>query len=99
MSTSESRIDGFSTHLCPESELGQSRGLSTRQAYEATYRFVAQYYDYERIVPILRLLSAISVTSDDPDSNNETWRLWQACVQQTLDAAPLPKLPPPWDSR
>jgi hypothetical protein len=91
--------DGSTTHLRPERELGQSQWLSSRQAYEATYRFVAHYYDYERLVPILRLLAAISVTTDDPGSNNDSWRLWQACVQETLDAEPLPALAPPWDSR
>ena len=76
-------------------------GLTSQQAHEAAYRMVARYYDYERIVPIRRLLEAISWTDDRPDPNGgawAVWAVWQACVQDTLDGAPLPPLPPPWDS-
>lgn len=76
----------------------QSQGLSALQAHEVAYRFVARYYDYERIVPILHLLKAISSTGDRPDRDEEAWGRWQVCVQETLDGAPLPELPPPWDT-
>jgi hypothetical protein len=72
--------------------------LSARQAREVAYRFVARYYDDLRLVPILRLLEAMSGTGDQPDSSQTSWGPWQACVQATLDGAPLPELPPPWDS-
>jgi hypothetical protein len=96
-STSVSRSESRNSQLVPAGELDQSPGLSSRQAFEAIYRFVASYYDYERIAPILRLLSTISATTEGPDCNTETWATWLACVEQTLDAAPLPTLPPPWD--
>jgi hypothetical protein len=78
----------------PVSDDGQM--LSPRQAYVAAYRFIAGYYDYERTAPILRVLQAISWTGDHPESNQEAWPMWKACVQETRDAAPLPELPPPW---
>jgi hypothetical protein len=79
-------------------EAGWGQPLSSRQAHEAAYRFVARYYDYQRTVAILRLLEAISWTDDHPDSNGPAWAVWQRCVQETLDGAPLPVLPPPWDA-
>lgn len=62
------------------------------------YRFVAGYYDDLRLVPVLRLLEAMSWTGDETDSSEAGWAPWQASVQATLDGAPLPELPPPWDS-
>jgi hypothetical protein len=72
--------------------------LSTEQAYESAYRFVAQYYNRERIVPFMLMLSDMAwepshdhhVTSDPAH-----WFDWMRCVQQTLDGAPLPEVPPP----
>jgi hypothetical protein len=75
--------------------------LSPQQAHQAAYRLVARYYDYERTVPILRLLEAISWTDDrsDPDERAwGVWAVWEDCVQETLHGAPLPQLAPPWDS-
>ena len=80
----------------PVAEAGELQGLSACEAYEAAYRFVARYYDYERVVPILRLLDAISWNGDHPDSNEKAWAAWRACVQETRDREPLPELPPPW---
>jgi hypothetical protein len=77
-------------------DVGQSQELSSQQAHEAAYRFVARYYDYERIAPLLRMLQDIAWRHDDPDSNREAWASWQVCVQETLDGAPLPDVPPPW---
>ena len=82
-------------------EAGESPGLSPQQAHQAAYRLVARYYEYERIMPILRLLEAISWTDDHSDPGERAWAVWavwQDCVQETLDGAPLPQLSPPWDS-
>jgi hypothetical protein len=71
--------------------------LSPKQARELAYRFLARYYDFERIAPIRRLLDAISLTGPAGD----TWaasELWAVSVQETLDGAPLPELPPIWES-
>jgi hypothetical protein len=71
--------------------------LSPQEAHEVAYRFLARYYDYERIEPILRLLDAISWTG--PASQEWAVReLWQVSIDETLDGAPLPELPPPWES-
>jgi hypothetical protein len=83
----------------PTAEAGESRALSAEQAHEAAYRLIALYYDYERTVPIRQLLEAIS--RGHSASDDRAWAVgavWQACVQETLDGAPLPDLPPPWDS-
>jgi hypothetical protein len=77
-------------------EAGAARRLTSEQAFEAAFRLVAGYYDYERIAPILQLLEAISWPGDHPDSNGDAWAVWQVCVQRTLDGAPRPQLPPPW---
>jgi hypothetical protein len=76
----------------------QGELLSSRQAHEAAYRFVARYYDYERSEAVLRLLDAISSASEHPHAEEGTWASWKQCVQATLDGAPLPELPPPWAS-
>jgi hypothetical protein len=78
------------------SEAAERAGLSPQQAHEAAYRLVARYYEYERTAPIRRLLEAISLNG--PAAT--TWavcELWQGCVDETLDGAPLPELPPPWE--
>ena len=72
--------------------------LSSRQAHEAAYRFVASYYDYERSEAVLHLLEAISSPSDHPHAEQGTWVSWKRCVQETLNGVPLPELPPPWAS-
>jgi hypothetical protein len=73
------------------------QGLTLQHAYEAAYRLLAHYYDFERTAPLLRLLQTIAWTGGSPGSNAEAWAVWQDCVRQTLDGAPLPELPPPWD--
>ncbi|HWF57724.1 MAG TPA: hypothetical protein VG520_05180 [Candidatus Dormibacteraeota bacterium] len=78
------------------SELPEQAGLSPNQAHEAAYRLLARYYEYERTAPIRRLLEAISLNG--PAAT--TWavsELWQGCVDETLDGAPIPELPPPWE--
>lgn len=71
-------------------------GLSPQQAQEVAYRFLARYYDYERIAPIRRLLEAIS-WKEPPAKAWAVCELWQVAVDETLDGAPLPELPPPWE--
>jgi hypothetical protein len=77
-------------------ETTESAGLSPQQAQEVAYRFLARYYDYERIAPILRLLEAIS-WKGPPAKAWAVCELWQVSVDETLDGAPLPELPPPWE--
>jgi hypothetical protein len=78
-------------------EAAAGAGLSPQQAREVAYRFLARYYDYERIEPILRLLESISW--EGPAARGwAVCELWQASVEETLDGAPLPELPPPWES-
>ena len=72
--------------------------LRSDEAYEAAYRFVARYYDYTRTTPILKLLEAFSATTEHPAFSQEPSLVWKACVEETLDGAPLPELPPAWDS-
>jgi hypothetical protein len=76
----------------------RGREFGSQQAREAAYRFVARYYDYARLAPILNLLDAISTTGEHPAFNEAVWAVWRRCVQETLDGAPMPELPPPWDS-
>jgi hypothetical protein len=78
-------------------ERNGAQRLSSQQAVEAAYRFVASYYDYARMGALLRLLEAISWARDHPDSEDEPWAPWQACIRETLDGAPLPELAPVWD--
>jgi len=70
--------------------------LTVDQAYEAAYRFVAQYYERERIVPFLLMLTAMKPVddhyrTDDPAS----WRDWERCVRETLAGSAMPVLSPP----
>ena len=70
--------------------------LTTRQAYEAAYRFVAQYYDRERIEPFLLMLVAMEPVADHALTNDPaSWEDWQECVRRTLAGEPLPELSPP----
>jgi hypothetical protein len=71
--------------------------ISEEQAREAAYRFVARYYDNERVAPIRRLLGALSLADDHPQASHDGWATWQACIQETVDGAPLPVVPLPWD--
>jgi hypothetical protein len=71
--------------------------LRSDEAYETAYRFIARYYDHVRTEPILKLLEAFSSTTDHPAFNDEPSLVWKACVEETLEGAPLPALPPPWD--
>jgi len=65
--------------------------LTERQAYEAAYRFVAQYHDRERIVPFMLMLVAMEPKADHYATNDPaSWTDWQRCLQETLDGAPLP---------
>ena len=68
--------------------------ISWLQAHEAAYRYIVHYYNYERVVPILRLVKSISGELRAPD--DVAWTTWQTCVRETLDGAPLPEIPPPW---
>jgi hypothetical protein len=72
--------------------------LSSQQAYQAAYRFLARHYQYERTGWLLRLLERITPGADHAATDEEGWTGWQAAVQETLDGAPLPDLPPPWDT-
>jgi hypothetical protein len=78
-------------------EAAESAELSPQQAQEVAYRFLARYYDHERIAPILRLLEAISGTGPTATAR-AVCELWQVSVEETLGGAPLPELPPPWES-
>lgn len=50
----------------PETEDGKltESVLTQSQAYEAPYRFVAQHYERERIVPLMLMLVAMETQSD-----------------------------------
>ena len=43
-----------------------------------------------------RRFEAIAWVADHPDSDEEPLASWKRCVQETLDGAPMPELPPPW---
>jgi hypothetical protein len=79
-----------------DGSVGESPALSTHQAYEAAYRFVAQYYERERIVPLLLMLVAMEPKADHYLTNDPaSWSDWEKCVELTLADAPLPVLSPP----
>ena len=69
--------------------------LSEEQAYEAAYRFVAQYYERERIVPLMLMLHAME-PADDPYRTNDpaSWADWLRCVDETVRGGPMPQIPP-----
>jgi hypothetical protein len=71
------------------------RSLSWQQAYEATYRYIARYYQHERLKPILRLLE--STSGQELHSDRGVWTMWEACVRETLEGSPLPDIPEPWE--
>ncbi len=69
---------------------GETR-LTVGQAYEAAYRFVAQYYERERIVPLMLMLHAMRPVDDHYLTNDPaSWSDWERCVQETLHGEPLP---------
>jgi len=68
--------------------------LTTEQAYEAAYRFVAQYFGREPgSVSLLLMLSSMEPTSDEArTSDPASWPDWQKCVAATLAGEPLPAI-------
>lgn len=73
------------------------RSLTPEQGYEAAYRFVAQYYERERIVPLMLMLTSMRPTSDDYQQTNDpaAWFDWERCVQETLAGSSLPEVSAP----
>jgi hypothetical protein len=78
-------------------EAAEPAELSPKQAREVAYRFLARYYDFERTVPIRRVLEVISTTGSVADAWAAS-ELWKVSVQETLDGVPLPDLPAPWEA-
>jgi hypothetical protein len=68
--------------------------LTTEQAYEAAFRFVAQYFGREPDSESLMLmLVAMEPVADVARTNDPaSWSDWLACVSDTLANAPLPSL-------
>jgi hypothetical protein len=87
---------GISTAAPFVAEAGEGAILSPKQAHEVAYRFLARYYDYERVTPVLRLLEAISWDGWAAKVSAAS-ELWRASVEETLEGASLPELPPPWE--
>lgn len=77
-------------------EAAEPAQLSPKQAREVAYRFIARYYDFERTAPIRRVLEVISCKGSAADAL-AAGELWQVSVKETLNGAPLPGLPPPWE--
>jgi hypothetical protein len=76
-----------------EESLDARMMITVDQAYEAAYRFVAQYYERERIEPFMLMLVAMEPRKDLYRTNDPaSWSDWQQCVRSTLDGAPLPDL-------
>jgi hypothetical protein len=74
----------------------ETPSLTPEQGYEAAYRFVAQYYERERIVPFMLMLTAMRPTADAVRTNDPaSWSDWIHCVDQTLEGNPLPQPSPP----
>ncbi len=70
--------------------------LTREQAYEAAYRFVAQYYERERIVPLMLMLTSMRPTPDGYVTNDPgAWSDWERCVQETVSGSPLPEISAP----
>jgi hypothetical protein len=100
----EARMDGLENPT--DEDLGSAlprqfspnQSLSSQQAYEAAYRFVSRYYDHERTAAIRRLLESMSLGGGASESDTQARSMWHASVEATLDSAPLPPLPPAWDS-
>ena len=72
--------------------------LTVEQAYDAAYRFVAQYYERERIVPFMLMLKSMTPTTDRERANDPaSWPDWLHCVEETLAGNPLPQISAPQD--
>jgi len=48
----------------------EAPSLTVEQAYEAAYRFVAQYYEREPIVPLMLMLTSMTATADRERTND-----------------------------
>ncbi len=68
--------------------------LTQEQAYEAAFRFVAQYLAREPSSESLMLmLVAMEPVSDEAKTNDPaSWSDWLRCVSETLSNQPLPRL-------
>lgn len=66
--------------------------LTSEQAYEAAFRFVAQYQARERASEsLLLLLVAMMPTADQYRTNDPaSWSDWQRCVADTLSGQAIP---------
>ena len=70
--------------------------LTPEQGYEAAFRFVVQYYERERIVPLMLMLTSMRPTPDEQRTNDPAaWSDWQRCVRETLAGSPVPEIPAP----
>ena len=79
-------------------DLTESTPLTVEQAYEAAYRFVAQYYERERIVPFMLTLTSMRPTDDrERTSDPASWHDWLRCVEESVAGSPLPELSAPQD--
>lgn len=68
--------------------------LTTEQAYEAAFRFVAQYCDREPESESLMLMLVAMEPVDDEARTNDpaSWSDWLKCVSDTLAHEQLPRL-------
>jgi hypothetical protein len=64
--------------------------LTSEQAYEVAFRFVAQYYGREHESLSLRLLLGNMEMYPEGTSDPASWTDWQNCVRDTLNQRPLP---------
>ncbi len=70
--------------------------LTVDQGYEAAYRFVAQYYERERIEPLMLMLTSMRPTPDDARTNDPAaWSDWERCVEETVAGTLLPEISAP----
>ncbi|WP_084125694.1 hypothetical protein [Demequina sp. NBRC 110054] len=71
-----------------------SQTLSTEQAYEAAFRFVAQYFGREQDSESLELMLIAMEPSADYARTNDpaSWSDWLKCVSETLSGEPLPSV-------
>ena len=59
--------------------------LTPEQGHEAIYRFVAQYYKRERIVPLMLMLTSMRPTRDEYRTNDPAaWSGSDACRGRSL---------------
>ena len=68
--------------------------LTQEQAYEAAFRFVAQYRARESgSESLMLMLVAMEPVADDTKTNDPaSWSDWLRCVSETLSNQPLPRL-------